>query len=313
MMKSSNVHKVSSTNRRLPSWLCGLVIGAVLFCLPRAELRAAAPDFSPTNWPPTQEWSDLTNNLWQCYSGIVLRCQAANISTNDFAPPTNCWPMYEYTRFAAKLSEICPEFACQTNANTNGTFHGMPTADLTDPDIPTWTASNLFIHCGISNYLGESGWWTNAPVTSWELVNHVIQTQVVKVITTLVWTVRGGDWASGGITNYNTAKTRQVVSIYSTLLTNAQFAFTSLTETNPYVVQDDTLWGSVSGSSADPRSWYHYWTNRTDGGIFYWNVKLFRVKSKILVDSVWSNDSVAANVEFYGFGCGYFTYLRKYK
>ncbi|MEI6810377.1 MAG: hypothetical protein WCN95_16780, partial [bacterium] len=241
---------------------------------------------------PTQEWSDLTNNLWQCYSGIVLRCQAANISTNDFAPPTNCWPMYEYTRFAAKLSEICTKFACQANANTNGNFNGLTSTDLNTPenDFPMWTTSNLFRYCQITNSFGEYDWNTNMPVHSWETVSHLIQTQVVSVLTTLVWTARHGDWTSSGITNYNNTRTRDYVASYDTLLTNAQTAFTSHV-TALYI--DELVY--VSTNKEEPKSWYFYWY---DNGK---RVRIRRGRSKLAVDNVWSNTAITADVEFYGF------------
>ncbi|MEI6218051.1 MAG: hypothetical protein WCP86_04070, partial [bacterium] len=286
-MKSPGAQIAGYGKRQLTSWLCGLVAGLFLVSVPSLEVRASEPDFSFTNWPPTQEWSDLTNNLWQCYSGIVLRCQAANISTDDFDPPTNCWPMYEYTRFAAKLSSICTSFVCQTNANALGNFEGLTAANTRKPndEFPMWTASNLFRYCQVTNMFGDYDWNTNMPVQSWEIASHAIQTQVVSVLTSLVWTVRDGGWTADGMTNENMVQARELSgyeSTYTHLVACAQSYFPTQTGGDTHIQTDytSTWWGVTNNEN--PRVWYRFYRNDSNKR----QIKIFRLQAKIDISNI---------------------------
>ena len=69
---------------------------------------------SYTNWPPTREWSELTNHIAWCYKAtwqrIAVLGEESGLTTNMLAPPSYIYPFDDYRRLAETLDQIAPHY-----------------------------------------------------------------------------------------------------------------------------------------------------------------------------------------------------------
>ncbi|MEI6528082.1 MAG: RHS repeat-associated core domain-containing protein [bacterium] len=178
-----------------------LFVGLVaLICWFSAGTVHAATNY--TNWPATQEWVDLTNDLKRAYDAYNERSMAFWKSSSYNEQPTYIYPYQDYSNLAMKIDYLGRYFVDSTHADASGDFSPYYTAH---PDMVFadnfWTANSLHAAAGFSQ------WATNAPIHLWMAVDHGIQTQVWACLNLLTHTLRGITFTSSNTANYRTAST----------------------------------------------------------------------------------------------------------
>ena len=145
---------------------------------------------SYTNWPPTREWSELTNHIAWCYKAtwqrIAVLGEESGLTTNMLAPPSYIYPFDDYRRLAETLDQIAPHYV-----NSKLTLSGVGDYKLYfrpaphPTEFPFWTATGLHVYCGFSL------WATNEPLKAWNEVNTTnLPRQIESALRNLIYTFK---------------------------------------------------------------------------------------------------------------------------
>ncbi|MDD4869426.1 MAG: hypothetical protein PHR77_02605 [Kiritimatiellae bacterium] len=142
---------------------------------------------SYTNWPADSEWTALINHINMCYKALIDRCIAINVPTSSVPNPSYILPLYDYKRFAEKIDQICVNFVCTTNADSNGSFDTFFSTVNTEGkypmDFPMWTVSNLHSVAGFTNWVPDE-----SVLNGWMNCDHGIQARITDTLNLLKFT-----------------------------------------------------------------------------------------------------------------------------
>ena len=139
---------------------------------------AFADDWQVSQWPQEPGWVVITNHLTACYNAVCQRYQAVGVSPSSVPGPSFVYIYNDYLALGQALDSISSSYLVQTNADGNGCFDAWLAAHPTN-SLPTWVVTNLHAYCGFTN------WGNNSLLTSWDVCDHSIATQVVQVCAAL--------------------------------------------------------------------------------------------------------------------------------
>jgi hypothetical protein len=143
---------------------------------------AIADNWQVSQWPQESAYQAITNHLTACYNAVCLRYQAAGADPSHVSAPSFVYIYNDYQALGGAIDDLCSHYICQTNADGNGNFDTWLAANPTNGLPPCWKASDLHVYCGFTN------WGNNTLLTSWDVCDHSIATQVVQACAALCMT-----------------------------------------------------------------------------------------------------------------------------
>jgi len=199
----NNINRTIENSRcRCTRMLAMLVVGLMLIVGQAFGQVSASDPYGISQWPSDPDFTALTNHIGACYQAVCQRYLSAGVTTNSVPVPTFVFPYQDYANLAAAIDNVCGAYVVQTNADGNGCFSAWLAANPNaGANLPTWTASDLHVYCGFSN-------WNYSVLSSWDVCDRSVQTQLVTAINALQITKKSatsaGTLLSWGGTNWFT-------------------------------------------------------------------------------------------------------------